>query len=114
DEFARRISRQTVGVGLMQNAKYNDGKPWFVHFRPPHHSPHKITDEMLDLYDKYSRSLEEMEGQIKAFRNQKKDVSNMEIELKLAKTKLKQARFKMCEIYIESLRKEIKRFGEHK
>ncbi|MCK5177751.1 MAG: DUF87 domain-containing protein, partial [Candidatus Aenigmarchaeota archaeon] len=114
DEFARRISRQTVGVGLMQNAKYNDGKPWFVHFRPPHHSPHKITDEMLDLYDKYSRSLEEMEAQIKAFRNQKKDVSNMEIELKLAKTKLKQARFKMCEIYIESLRKEIKRFGEGK
>jgi len=113
DDFARRISRQSVGVGLMQNAKYNDGKPWFINFRPTYHSPHKITDEMLNLYDKYARMLEEIEVKINLFKKQGKDMANMEIELKLAKTKLKQARFKMCEIYITSLNKGIKHFKEH-
>ena len=110
DDFAQRISRQAVGVGLMQNAKYNDGKPWFVNFRPTYHSPHKITDEMLELYDKYARILEKIEEKVNSYKKQGRDMTNLEIELKLAKTKLKQARFKMCEIYIESLEKGVKNY----
>ena len=45
EDYSKRITRQGIGVGLLQNPKHNDGKPWFIQFRPTLHSPHKITEE---------------------------------------------------------------------
>jgi Helicase HerA, central domain len=67
-EFARRISRQAVGVGMVQHPKYNDGKPWFVNFRPTMHSPHKILDAELDAYKKFASQLEGIEAAIAALK----------------------------------------------
>ena len=102
-DYARRITRQAIGVGMLQNPKYNDGKPWFVSFRPTLHDPHKITDEELVKYDEYARKLETIEARIADIKKRGTDTSDKDIELKLAKDKLKQGRFKMAEIYIDSL-----------
>ena len=108
-EFARRISREAVGVGMIQNPKYNDGKPWFIAFRPTQHSPHKILDEELEAYKKFGKQLEGIETTIEGLKARGIDTFDVELELKLAKNKLKEGRFKMAEIYIDSLAKTIER-----
>jgi hypothetical protein len=106
-EYATRISRQGVGVGMVQNPKYNEGKPYFVQFRPTWHNPHKITDEELQFYKEFSERLEAIERRMGEMRAQRKDVTDVEIELKLAKDKLKQGRFRMAKIYINSLEEHL-------
>jgi hypothetical protein len=101
-EYSTRISRQGVGVGMMQHPKYNDGKPYFVQFRPTWHNPHKITDEEMEMYKEFAKRLEVIEQRIEDMKK-RKDTSDIEIELKLAKDKLKQGRFRMAKIYITSL-----------
>ncbi|MEM2963724.1 MAG: DUF87 domain-containing protein [Candidatus Anstonellales archaeon] len=105
-EYATRISRQGVGVGMVQHPKYNDGKPYFVQFRPTWHNPHKITDEELQLYKEFAERLEAIERKIEELKK-RKDVTDIEIELKLAKDKLKQGRFRMAKIYITSLEEHL-------
>ncbi len=101
--YSEKISRQGVGVGMLQNPKYNDGKPWFIQFRPTMHSPHKITEEELNIYKNFAEQLEKIEAKIENIKAKNINVMDIELELKLAKTKLKQGQFKMAEIYIESL-----------
>ena len=107
-EYARRISREAIGVGMIQNPKYNDGKPWFIQFRPTLHSPHKILEEELEQYRTFAKTLEEIESKIETLKKTK-DTFDIELELKLAKNKLKEGRFKMAEIYINSLKENLKR-----
>jgi hypothetical protein len=102
-EYATRISRQGVGVGMVQNPKYNEGKPYFIQFRPTWHNPHKITEEEMKIYKEFAQRLEVIESRISEMRKRRKDTSDLEIELKLAKDKLKQGRFRMAKIYINSL-----------
>lgn len=106
-EYATRISRQGVGVGMLQNPKYNEGKPYFVQFRPTWHNPHKITDEELGFYREFAQRLDIIEKKIEEMKTQKRDVSDIEIELKLAKDKLKQGRFRMAKIYVNSLEEHL-------
>ena len=113
-EFARRISRQAVGVGMIQHPKYNDGKPWFVNFRPTMHSPHKILDSELDAYKRFAGQLEGIESAIAGIKAGGVDTFDVELELKLAKNKLKEGRFKMAEIYIDSLAKTLERMKKSK
>ncbi|MEA3343595.1 MAG: DUF87 domain-containing protein [archaeon] len=101
--YSEKISRQGVGVGMLQNPKYNDGKPWFIQFRPAMHSPHKITEEELNIYKNFAEQLEKIEAKIEKLKAKNINIMDFELELKLAKTKLKQGQFKMAEIYIESL-----------
>jgi len=107
-EFAKRISREAIGVGMIQNPKYNDGKPWFIQFRPTLHSPHKITEEELEQYKKFASTLDEIEAKIQKAKDHGTDTFDIELEVKLAKNKLKEGRFKMAEIYISSLKDRIR------
>ena len=106
-EFSQRVTRQGIGVAMMQNPKYNNGKPWFVQVRPTLHSPHKISEEDLKLYTDYSAELSKVEAQMEAAKKKGKDISDIELELKLASGKLKEGHFKMAEIYIDSLKESI-------
>jgi tetratricopeptide (TPR) repeat protein len=106
-DYAKRISREGIGTAMMQNPKYNDGKPWFVQFRPIYHSPHKLLNKELELYKYYNEQINIINNKIKKLKN-KKDVSDFELELKLAKDKLKTGNFRMTEIYINSLIERIK------
>jgi len=101
--YSEKISRQGVGVGMVQNPRYNDGKPWFVQFRPTMHSPHKITEEELKLYKEFAEKLEKIETKIEKLKQGNVNTMDLDLELKLAKTKLKQGQFKMAEIYVQSL-----------
>ncbi len=107
-EFAKRISREAVGVGMVQNPKYNDGKPWFIQFRPTLHSPHKITEEELEQYKSFASTLDEIENKVQKAKDHGTDTFDIELELKLAKNKLKEGRFKMAEIYISSLKDRLR------
>jgi hypothetical protein len=80
-----------------------------VNFRPTMHSPHKILDAELDAYKKFASQLEGIEAAIAALKASGTDTFDVELELKLAKSKLKEGRFKMAEIYVESLSKTLER-----
>jgi hypothetical protein len=106
-EYAKKVTRQEVGVGMMQNPKYNEGRPWFIAFRPTLHSPHKIPDDEMNMYREYAAILADVEAKIEAMEKSGKDVFDLKTELKLAKDKLKKGRFRMAKIYIDSLTKHL-------
>ncbi len=105
--YSQKISRQAVGVGMIQNPKYNDGKPYFVQFRPTWHNPHKITFDEMEIYKGFASRLKAIEEKIGAMKKSGKDTFDVELELKLASDKLKLGKFRMAEIYISSLEKHL-------
>jgi len=66
-------------------------------------------DSELDAYKKFASQLEGIEAVIASLKASGTDTFDVELELKLAKGKLKEGRFKMAEIYIESLAKTLER-----
>lgn len=105
--YAERISRQGVGVGMVQNPKYNEGKPYFVQFRPTWHNPHKISDEDMELYKKFDAMLEEIAVRMEEIKRSGKDTFDIDLEFKLASDKLKRGQFRMAKIYITSLQQHL-------
>ena len=106
--FASKVTKLTIGTGLFQNPEYNYGKPWFVSFRPLLHSPFALTDAEIDQYVKLSKKVDEIEKKIADMKKAGKDTYDIEIELNIAKDKMKTAAFKMAETYLESLEKRLK------
>jgi hypothetical protein len=104
-EYAQRIVKEEVGVGMMQNPRYNEGKPYFVAFRPPLHSPHKILESELREYIRLAEEIGALEEAVSKLPPEKK--SDYALELKLAKDKLKTGRFRVTEIYLEGVRKKL-------
>jgi len=110
--YAERISRQGVGVGMVQNPKYNEGKPYFIQFRPTWHNPHKISDEEMETYKKFERQLDVIGNKIEDMKSANQDVFDVELEFKLASDKLKRGQFRMAQIYITSLQQHLGIRGE--
>jgi hypothetical protein len=106
-DYVKRVTKLEIGVGMVQNPKYNVGRPWFFAFRPTFHEPHKIPDVDLETYKEYASLIEIIEMNIEAIEKSGKDVFDLRTELKLAKDKLKKGRFRMAKIYIDSLRKHL-------
>jgi hypothetical protein len=106
-EYTKKVTKLEVGTGMIQNPKYNEGRPYFVAFRPTLHEPHKISDIELETYKEYASLLDIIESNIEAMEKAGKDVFELRTELKLAKDKLKKGRFRMAKIYIDSLRKNL-------
>ncbi|MFB6115747.1 MAG: helicase HerA-like domain-containing protein, partial [Candidatus Nanohalobium sp.] len=107
EQFAKRISSEDVGTGMIQNSNYNDGDPWFVDFRPTYHNPHKIPDSELEKYHELSEELDKLKDKLSQMKEQGEDVRDKKLELQLADNKLKQGRFKMARMYINSLKDEL-------
>lgn len=106
-QYAKRISSVEVGTGMIQNPEYNEGKPWFVDFRPPYHNPHKIPDEELERYYEYTDWADDLQATIDKMEEEDKEVYDERLELKLARDKLKEGRFKMAEVYLNSLDEKL-------
>jgi hypothetical protein len=106
-DYVKRVTRLEVGVGMMQNPRYNEGRPWFVAFRPTLHEPHKIPDVDLQTYKEYAAILAKIEAKIESMEKAGQDVFDLKTEFKLAQDKLKKGRFRMAKIYIDSLRKHV-------
>jgi DNA helicase HerA-like ATPase len=113
-EYAKRVSGESVGVGMIQNPKFNKGKPYFVEFRPTLHSPHKLTEKELNIYSNFAERLAAIEEVIDGKKKKGEDVFDLSLEFKLAGEKLKTGSFRMAEIYLESLEEKLnlRRGGE--
>ncbi len=106
--YSSRITHESVGVGMIQNPKYNKGKPYFVNFRPTLHSPHKISETEMGMYKKYSIIVDKIESKILSLKRRGVDTTDLELEIGLVKDKLKEGRFRMVEIYVNLLKKKLK------
>jgi len=107
EQFAKRISSEDVGTGMIQNSNYNDGDPWFVDFRPTYHNPHKIPDKELNKYHDLSNELDKLKDKLQQMEDNGEDIRDKDLELQLAENKLKEGRFKMAKMYIDSLKDEL-------
>ena len=110
-DYASKVTRLTIGTGLFQNPEYNNGRPWFVNFRPLLHSPFALTDEEIDTYIKLNKRVEAIEAEIEKLKAKKVDTYDIEVELNIVKDKIKTAAFKMAETYLESIEKRIEKMG---
>lgn len=81
----------------------------FVNFRPVLHEAHKIPDKELETYKEFAAKLGGIESKIDEWKTKGIDTFDIELELKLAKDKLKEGRFRMAEIYTESLIESVKK-----
>jgi hypothetical protein len=107
--YSATLPKLKTGTGMVQNAEYNDGKPWFVEFRPLLHETTRLTDEEISQYIKYNKEIEELEKRVNEMKARGVETSDIELELKLAKDKVKEGMFSMAETYMESIRARMKR-----
>ncbi|MEM5855560.1 MAG: DUF87 domain-containing protein, partial [Candidatus Aenigmatarchaeota archaeon] len=108
-DYASKVTRLTIGTALFQNPEYNHGRPWFISFRPLLHSPFALTDEEINQYVKLNKKIEEIEKKVEELKKKNVDTYDIEIELNIAKDKVKTAAFKMAETYVESVEKRIEK-----
>lgn len=92
---------------MFQNPEFNHGKPWFISFRPLLHSPFALTDEEINTYIALSKDIEKLEAKISEIKKGGKDTYDIEIELNIAKDKMKTGAFKMAQTYLDSLKKRL-------
>ena len=100
----KSLLKASIGSGMYVNAEYNKGAPYFVTFRPLYHNIERLSDEELQKYYKYNNILDDIEYQSEQLKEENVDVFDIEIELKIARSKLMSGAFNMVDIYIESIR----------
>jgi hypothetical protein len=110
-DYASKVTKLTIGTGLFQNPEYNYGKPWFVSFRPLLHSPFALTDDEINQYVRLNKKIEDIEKTLGELKAKKVDTYDVEIELNIAKDKVRTAAFKMAETYLESIEKRVAKMG---
>jgi hypothetical protein len=108
DASLKSIVKAAVGSGMVENSAYNKGKPYFVQFRPVLHSLKRITDKELENYNKYNGIIDDLEYQLQQLKTLGLDTFDLELELNLAKDKVKSGNFNLVDIYIDGLKPRIK------
>jgi uncharacterized membrane protein len=107
-DYASKVVKLTTGTALVQNPAFNEGKPYFISFRPLLHDTGRLSDEEINKYVKVNEEIEKIDKEVAAMRARKVDTTDIEIELNLAKDKMKAGQFTMAESYIESLKARLK------
>jgi uncharacterized membrane protein len=111
-DIAVSVVKESVGTGVVVNANYNRGRPYFVSFRPILHRVKRLSDSELEKYHKYEERVEGMKYQLKQLKEEGVDTFDIETELKLAESKLMVGAFDMVDIYLESLEPRVKKEWE--
>ncbi|MBU0472160.1 MAG: DUF87 domain-containing protein [Nanoarchaeota archaeon] len=109
DEVLKSLVRASVGSGMVQNASYNRGRPYFVTFRPILHSVQRLSDEELEKYNGYNEEIDQMMYELEQLEELEVDVFDMKLEIKLALDKVKSGNFNMVEVYLEGIRPRMKK-----
>ena len=108
EDYSQSIVKARVGTGMVQNAKYNRGQPYFVTFRPVLHSTARLSDEELANYDKYNKLLQELRDRLDLMKPQM-DVFDLELELNLTYDNLRRGAFDVVDMYMESFKPRIEK-----
>jgi hypothetical protein len=103
EDMLKSVVKAPIGTGMFVNPEYNNGRPYFISFRPLLHSTRRLSNKELEIYGKYFDLIEDIEYQINQFRELKLDILDLELELKLIKKKVKSGQFTMADMYLESL-----------
>ena len=104
------LNTAQTGTAMVQNASYNTGHPYFIDFRPLLHNTTRLDDKELATYKKHQKAIESIEHQLKQLEELKKETSDFSFELKLAKEKLAQGKFKLVEVYLQGLEPKLKTY----
>ncbi|MCK5063504.1 MAG: DUF87 domain-containing protein, partial [Candidatus Aenigmarchaeota archaeon] len=107
DDMVRSVVKASVGEGMLENAAYNKGKPYFVSFRPLLHEIERLSDEILEKYSKYNARIDDLRYQLECLKAEAVDIFDLELELKLTLDSLKKGKFNMIEIYLDGLEPKI-------
>ena len=107
EDAARSIVKESIGSGMVQNSEYNNGQPYFVSFRPLLHNVVRLSDTELTQYETYNTKVEAIEADMEKLRLAGVDVLDLELEINLARDKIKKGAFNIVEIYLESLEQKI-------
>ncbi|MFH1521437.1 MAG: DUF87 domain-containing protein, partial [archaeon] len=107
EDVLKSVVREPIGTGMVVNAEYNSGRPYFVSFRPILHSTKRLSNEELTKYEKYFMEIEDLEYQASQLKELGVDVMDLELEIKLSKAKIKSGQFQMADMYLESLRPKV-------
>jgi hypothetical protein len=110
-DYAARVVKLVTGTGLVQNPEFNDGKPWFVSFRPLLHNTRRLTEAELKAYVDVNEKINNVEKRLEALKSRGVDVYDVELELNMAKDKMKSGLFKMAQTYLESVEARVKKLG---
>jgi len=107
ESYIQELIKSPVGTGMVQNNKFNNGIPYYIQFRPILHSVIRLTDEELAEYNKYNQIIDNLEYSLDQLEENKIDVFDLRLELKLSKDKVKSGNFNMVKIYLEGLTPRI-------
>ncbi|MFH0972193.1 MAG: right-handed parallel beta-helix repeat-containing protein [Candidatus Micrarchaeota archaeon] len=107
EDSARSIVKESIGSGMVQNSEYNNGQPYFVSFRPLLHNVVRLSDTELSQYETYNDKVEKLEADMEQLRQEGHDVLDLELEINLARDKVKKGAFNIVEIYLDSLSQKI-------
>ncbi len=106
--YADTMARLQIGTGLMQNAEYNDGRPYFVSYRPLLHSTTQISEEAFNKMRAAQVKLDNLKKEITSLKKKGIDVYEIEMEFKLADDKVKDGNFDMADLYLDSVENKVK------
>jgi len=112
EDSLKSLVRAGVGTGMIQNAEYNKGMPYFVNLRPILHNTRRLTDEVLEKYNSYGETIDDLEYQIEQLEKEKVDTFDLRMELKLVKDKLMTGNFTVVDIYLEGLKPRMEKQWE--
>ncbi len=108
EDTMKSAVKATIGTGMVQNSEFNHGRPYFVAFRPLLHNITRLSDAELSQYEQYNQKIENYSALVEKLKAAGVDVFDVELELDLARDKLKKGTFNIVDIYLESLQNKIK------
>jgi hypothetical protein len=107
-EMLQSLVKASTGTGMVENAAYNNGNPYFISFRPLLHEHARLSDDELDNYNKYNNLIDDLDYEIDQLEKDGIDIFDLRLELKMALDKVKSGNFNMVDIYLEGLTPRIK------
>lgn len=107
EAYSRTLTKEAVGVGMIQNSKYNNGLPYFVKFRPLLHNTTRMPEGDLRAYQELLALKRTAESRIRGLKENGVDTRNLEFELRLGVDKLKAGQNSLASIYLKTLNEKL-------
>ncbi|MFT4312230.1 MAG: BspA family leucine-rich repeat surface protein, partial [Candidatus Woesearchaeota archaeon] len=111
EQLFQAVIKADVGTGMIQNSKFNKGRPYLVSFRPVLHEIERLSEQDLKKYDHYNNQILDIKYMLEQL-SQKQDIMDFQVEVDLAVDKLKEARFDVVDIYLDEIKIKVQRACE--